>query len=471
MKSFQARLSEALSLLIFAGLLTMTATGQEVHQFSATQAVDYAVKNSAQVKNALLGIQIQEQTNREITAAAFPKLSGSMSVNYFPNVAVQSFPNFIAAATYGVLEAEGVKNGQGVPIKSPSDFGFIQAAFGTKWNSVAGLSLDQLLFDGQVFVGLQARDAAIAYARKTAEITEEQIKVNIYKIYYQLVVGKDQIEAIDANIDRFEKLLHDTREIYKNGFAEKLDVNKVEVTLTNLKTEKIKVQYQLDAGQMGLKLLLGMPMRDSLVLTDTLSEERLKKDVLESSFAYHDRKEYQQVELAKELGEYNVKRYRMSYLPTLSLYGSYNQLAYRNQFNFLNFNEDWFTSSQIGLKLNVPIFDGMAKSARVKKASLELEQTRNNLENLKISIDNDIQQSQFMLKSALAALDFQSKNRELAAEVFVQTQKKYEQGLGSNQEITTAQTEYKTAETNYFNSLYAAIVAKVDYLKAIGKLQ
>src|SRR4030095_15368550 len=117
-------------------------------------------------------------------------------------------------------------------------------------------------------------------------------------------------------------------------FAEKLDVDKVEVTLTNLLTEKIKVKYQLNAGYMGLKLLLGMPMKDSLILTDTLSEEQLKKDVLESSFAYHDRKEYQQVELAKELGEYNVKRYRMSYLPTLSLYGAYNQLAYRNQFNF-----------------------------------------------------------------------------------------------------------------------------------------
>jgi outer membrane protein len=470
MKQYLARQGRVI-LTMLALVTAFASKAQQVYQFSARQAVDFAMKNSAQVKNALLGIQIQEQTNREFTAAAYPQISGNAGVNYFPNVAVQSFPNFIAAATYGVLESEGVKDGNGVPIKSPSDFGFIQAAFGTKWNSTLGLELNQLLFDGQVFVGLQARDAAMAFARKTAEITEEQIKVNIYKIYYQLVVGREQIESVDANIAQFEELLHDTREIFKNGFAEKLDVNKVEVTLTNLKTEKIRVKYQLDAGLMGLKLLLGMPMKDSLALTDTLSEDQLRKDVLDGSYAYQDRKEYQQVELAKKLGEYNVKRYRMSYLPTLSLYGAYSQLAYRNQFNFLNFNEDWFTSSQIGLKLNVPIFDGMAKSARVNKARLELEQTQNNLENLKISIDNDVQQSQFMLSSALAAMEFQSKNRGLAEEVLAQTQKKYEQGLGSNQEITTAQTEFKTAETNYFNSLYAAIIAKVDYLKAIGKLQ
>ena len=116
----------------------------------------------------------------------------------------------------------------------------------------------------------------------------------------------------------------------------------------------------------------------------------------------------------------------MSFLPTLSFTGAYNKQAYRNQFNFLNFNEDWFTSSQLGLRLNVPIFDGMAKSARVSKAKLELEQMKNNMENLKISIDNDVQQSRVMLNSALASLDFQSKNRKLAEEVFNQTQKKYD---------------------------------------------
>ena len=211
-------------------------------------------------------------------------------------------------------------------------------------------------------------------------------------------------------------------------------------------------------------------MKDSLTLTDTLSEERLKADLLDGTYQYSDRKEFQQVQLAQKLGEYNIKRYKMSYLPTLSFYGAYNKQAYRNQFNFLNFSEDWFTASQLGLRLNIPIFDGMAKSARVNKAKFELEQTKNNMENLKISIDNDVQQSKIMLNSALASMDFQGKNRKLAEEVFNQTRKKYEQGLGSNQEITTAQTEFRTAETNYYLSVYSAIVAKVDYLKAIGKL-
>lgn len=169
-------------LLVIQGQLQ----AQQVNRFSVKQAVDYALTNSVDVKNALLNLQVQKQTNREITSAAFPQISGAVSANHFPNVAVQSFPNFIAAATYGVLEEEGVKDGNGNAIISPSDFGFVQAQFGTKYTASGGVELSQLLFDGQVFVGLQARSAALDFVRKQTAVTEEMIKVNVQKIYYQL---------------------------------------------------------------------------------------------------------------------------------------------------------------------------------------------------------------------------------------------------------------------------------------------
>ena len=117
------------------------------YDFSVDQAVAYAKKNNAQVKNALLAIQVQMQTNKEITAAALPTISGSIGTNHLPNVAVQTLPNFISPATYQVLIDQGVRDGNGNPIKMPGDFGFIAAQFGTKWNASAGVSLQQLLFD------------------------------------------------------------------------------------------------------------------------------------------------------------------------------------------------------------------------------------------------------------------------------------------------------------------------------------
>ena len=457
--------------LALAILTCSTIQAQEKHAMSVKQAVEYAEKNSVAVKNALIDIQLQQQTNKEITALALPNLSGAVDVNYYPKVPITSFPNFIAQGTYQVLTDEGVKNGQGQPVVAPGDFGFIQAAFGTKYNASAGVSLSQLLFDGQVFIGLQARKAAIDLANASADVVKAHVRSNLYKIYYQVVVGRDQISTIDANIDMTEKLLRDTREIFKNGFAEKLDVSKVEVTLANLKTERIRLDNQIQIGMLGLKMLMGMPEKDQLTLTDTLSENQLMDDnILEMSYSYADRQEFQQITLAKKLGEFNVRRYRLSKLPTVSLFGSYSKIAQRNQFNFLNFSEDWFTTALVGLKLSVPIFEGFAKDARIKKAQLELEQTANNMTQLQMDIDNEVEQARTYMRSALASMEYQRKNMQLAQEVYDQTRKKYEQGLGSQLEITTAQTELRVAQNNYYLSLYAAVVAKVDYYKATGKL-
>lgn len=447
------------------------ASAQEKHALSVQQAVDYANKNSAQVKNALIAIQIQEQTNKEITSAALPNISGSIDVNYFPKVPVQSFPNFISAATYDVLVKENVQNSStGQVIKSPDDFGFIQAQFGTKYTGSAGVNLSQLLFDGQVFIGLQARKASIDYAKASAEVVQEQIKTNVHKVYYQIVVGRQQLSSLDATIALSEKVLHNTTEMFKQGFAEKLDVSKYEVSLTNLHTERMRVDNSLQGGLLGLKLLIGMPVKDELVLTDTLSEAELKENILEGSYAYSDRKDYQQLDLARQLGGFNVRRYNLSRLPTVALIGSYSKNAQRNKFDFFNFSQKWFSTALIGVKVSVPIFEGFAKQARIKRAQLELQQTENGLETLKLSIDTDVELARISMRNALASMDFQKKNMELAAEVYEQTRKKFEQGLGSSIEITNAQTELRLAQNSYYTALYDAIIAKTDYLRATGKL-
>ena len=468
MKPYQSGLIKCI-LAIAIVTISLGAFSQNRLEMSVQQAVDYAAKNNVQVKNALVNVDIQQQTNREITAMAYPQLNGSVSATYNPNVAVQVFPNFIAAGTYGVLAQEGVKDANGNPIISPTDFGLIQAQFGTKFNASAGLDLDQLLFDGQVFVGLKARKTSIDFQKKNVEVTQEQIKANIYKIYYQLVVSKTQIELLDANIARLDKLLSDTREIYKNGFAEKLDVDKVSVQIANLQTEKVKALNTIENGYYGLKFLMGMPIRDTLILTDTLSDSQIKEGVLENStFQYSDRKEFQYAELGKRLGEYNIRRYRLSKLPTASLSAGYSKFAQRNKFDF--YKGDYFTASSVSLRINVPIFTGFAANARIRKAELELQQSVNNIENLRLSIDNEVEQARTNFRSAIVTMDFQRKNMELAVQVYEQTKKKYEMGLGSNIEINAAQTDLKAAQTNYINSLYDAIIARVDFLKATGKL-
>lgn len=452
------------------GRVTPDTTQPVKHEFSVQQAIDYAKKNNVNVKNALLDVQYQEQVNKEVTSRAYPGINASLSTTYNPNVATQVIPNFISPATYQVLIDQGVKDGSGNPIQMPADFGYIAAQFGSKYSASAGIALSQLLFDGQVFVGLQARNATMRFARKNVEVTEEMIKTNIYKIYYQLVVSKTQVELLDANIERLEKLQHDTKIIFENGFAEKLDVDKLSVALTNLRTEKGKVLNSISNGYYGLKVLLGMPLKDELVLTDKLTDEQIKDGILEASvYNYEDRKDFQYASIGKELNEYNIKRYKLSQIPTISLSGQYAKNAQRNKWNFLG-KGDWFTISSVNLNMSIPIFNGFYTKSKIQQTRIDLRKTENQIEALKLSIDNEVETAKNNYRSAISTMDYQKKNMELAEQVYQQTKKKYDVGTGSQTEINAAQVELKTAQTSYVTALYDAVIARIDFLKATGKL-
>ncbi|MCC7379585.1 MAG: TolC family protein [Chitinophagaceae bacterium] len=452
-------------------LLAASSHTQTINSFTVQQAVDYANKNSVQVKNALLDILIQKQVNRDVTSIALPQINGTVGVTRNLDIAVQTIPNFIAPATYQVLIDEGVKNGNGQPVTFPAGgFGNLLFPFGNPWNANAGVTLSQLIFDGQVFIALKARNGTISLQEKIAALTQENIKANVYKIYYQLVAGKTQIELLDANIKRLEKLKHDVQVMYDNGFTEKVDIDKLSVQVANLQTEKLKAENMITNGYAGLKLLMGMPVKDSLVLTDTLNDEKIKEGILEATqFKYSDRKDFQISELTNTLNGLNVRRYKLSQIPTFALVGGYSKQAQRNKFDFFE-KGDWFTSSYIGIQMKVPIFNGFSLNSKIKKAQLELQKSRNQTEALKINIDGEVENAKNNFIAAIATMDFQKKNMRLAEEVYNQTKKKYEIGTGSASEINTAQVDLKTAQTNYISALYDAIIARVDFLKATGKL-
>jgi outer membrane protein len=463
---FKSILSFSLCLLIG---LASTAQKNTI-SFSVDQAVDYAMKNSAEIRNALIDIEIQRQSNREITALTMPQISGNIGATRYFDVPTQTLPDFISPAVYGVLVNNGVKDGNGNTISFPANgFGFVPARFGTNWNANGGIEASQILFDGQVFVGLQARGAAMKLSRQAAEVTKEQIKANVMKMYYQLVVGQRQKTSIDANIGRFEKLLSDATEIYKNGLIEKLDVDKIDVQLNNLKTEKLKVENQLLMGMAAMKFMIQLPQQDSLILTDTISNSAIQLSATSDSFSFNQRKEYQQLMTAMELSRYNVKRYQLSRIPTLAAFGTISRNAQRNVFNFFQSGE-WFPTSLVGVKLNVPLFDGNARRAKIQKAKYEMNKLKNNVARFEQAIEFEISSAELKWNNAIQTLSAQDKNLKLAEKVFNQTRLKYEQGIGSTTEIYNAQTDFKVSENNYYGALYDAIIAKVDLLKALGKL-
>ena len=435
---------------IFFATAALAQEQKTLHAFSLVDAVNYAQKNNVQVKNALLDIDIQIQTNKEIASAALPSIGSSLGGTDFLTIPTSLLPGQIFGGAAGT---------------------FIPVQFGTKFNANYGANFNQILFDGQVFIALQARATSLDWKRKNAALTEENIKANIYKIYYQLSASRTQLNILDANIERLEKLAKDAAAMYKSGFAEKLDVDKVNVQLNNLQTEKLKANNSVTIGFMGLKMLMGMPVKDSLVLTDEINENNLSTDVLyEDDFEYDVRKDFQYLTTIKKLSEFNIKRYQLSFLPTITMNGAYTKNAQRTKFDFFDKKGSWFETALIGLNVNFPLFNGGARLANINKAKLELQQVDNQMSALKNNIDNELSQAKLNYMSSVATVNFQKKNMQLAENVYSQTKKKFEAGAGSNTEISAAQADLVAAQNNFMNALYTALIAKVDLLKASGKL-
>ncbi len=463
--------------IFIAALLTTPTPAQQrtdsakTHTLSAAEAVGLALTRRVEVRNADIDIKNQIAFNREVTGAAYPQIAGNAGLQRNFRIPVTVLPDFISPGVYGVLTNEGVKDGSGNPIKAPESYGTFPAQFGVPWQASVGLSVQQLLFQPDVFVGLKARDAAITLYENQKLVAEDSVRANVYKTYYGVLVARKGLEFARESSNRLAQLYKDQQALYDNGFIEKLDLDKTRVNVNNVKSTVTNLENLVGVSLASLKFALSIPQRDSLILTDTLSTDAIKRDLLaiDESFSYQDRDEIKTLETSATLLDYQVQRYKLQAYPTVAAFWNMATNAQRQQFNFFN-NDQWFFSNIAGLSINVPIFDGNQRKNRVKQAEYELLKTQNNTERFKEVINLQVIASRTQFANALISLNVQEENKALAESVFATTKVKYAQGLGSSFEVLQQETALQDALNNYYNALYNAILARISYLQALGRL-
>jgi outer membrane protein len=455
-------------------LSTLHAAAQTEYKLSAQEAVNLALKNVAEIKNLRIDSLKQLSMNREIVAGALPQISGTAQVTHYLTLPLILFPSAGATDVYRVLNQEGVKDGNGQVIPAKQEFAVNKFSFVQPWNVTAGVGLNGLLFQPDVFVGLIARKTSMEYAKENITVAEDKTREQVQKAYYQVLIAQEQLNVLQKTLQRLQKLVQDQEQLFKNGFIEKLDIDKTTVTFNNTKSTETQLKNIIELGLASLKFRLGLSQTDQLELTDQLSPELVKQNVLdEGSFNYNNRSEVRLLNTVQKLQQLDVRRNKLGYAPTLSFFYQFQQQGVLNK-NFsaiTGSNWFWFNSNLVGLNLNVPIFDWGVKKNKIQQARYTLEKTNNIIDNTKKAIDFERNASQINMRNAFINMDAQQKNLELAERVYNTTKKKYEQGVGSSFEVLTADTELQRAQGNYFDALYQAVVAKISYLKATGKLQ
>ena len=260
--------------------------------------------------------------------------------------------------------------------------------------------------------------------------------------------------------------------MYENGFAEKIDVGRVRVQFNNAKTELDQNDRLTEVSYLLLKFQMGMPIDEKIELGDRISEIEFDFEITDTkNFTYADRIEFTQLTINQNLTQLDLRNNRIQYLPELTANFNYGYNSGTRDFSEItNFQDQWFNYGSFGFNLNIPIFDGLRKHHTIQKSKLQLQQLENQVGFLKNQIDLEIVQARVNLQNSLETLEVQQENLELAQEVFDVTKIKYQEGVGSNLEVTEAQNALQSAETNYYNSLYSALIARVDLKKALGTL-
>lgn len=445
---------QMLTLLTIVTVSSVPVLAQNRQSFTLNEAIRFATERNINVKNSQLDALGAEARIQEIRAVALPQVSFAGQIT--GNLAIQTA--FLPAVFAG-----------GKPDDPP-----IAVQFGTKFQGFSQLSLNQLLFDASYKVGLRAADVYRELSQKNVNASKIATAEQVAKAYYGVLVNEERIKLLDLNVTRLDTLFRNTRALNNQGFVEKIDVDRLEVQVNNLRAERQNVKNLVDLSYYLLKFQMGLGINEDITLTEKIQDINLDEAAstltpISAPFNYGQRIEYSQLQSQLQLADLDIQNTQKAYYPRLSFGATYGYNTGRNTFGEL-VTAPWFRLSALSLNLSVPVFDGFSKKYQSQQKRFTLQKAQQSAELLKNSIDLQVRQSAISLTNTIQTLKTQKRNIDLAKEVVRVVQIKYKEGVGSNIEVLDAENSFRQAQTNYFTSLYDYLLTKVDFDKANGKL-
>jgi len=422
-------------------------------KMSLKQAIENAESNNIDVRKSSTDVLIANETVKQTAAIGLPQISASAGYNQYLTIPGQYIKNF-----------------------SPAPPEYIKLTFAQKLSSNAGISANQLIFDGSYLVALKATNEFLNMSTLLNAKSKNDVQFNVAKAYLMVATTEKNITVVDANIAVLEKSLKDLKEVNKEGFAEKLDVQRLSLALGNLNIQKEKLTNAVSMLKNVLKLQMGMNINTEIELTDNIEQinEQIKmSEVEKNKFDSKLRIEYQILDQAVRLGNLDKKRYQMGYLPRLVGFYQLQESTNRPEFNFfqsnLPINNSWITSQMFGFQLQLTIFDGLAGASRIRETQLKINKAKLDLENFNNAANMQFNNAQKSYETQLKQAEIQKENLDLAKQIYETASTKYNEGVGSSLEVMQADTDLKTAQNNYLSAIYDLVMAKIDYYQSTGK--
>jgi len=435
-------------ILLFAVIISATANAQQTREFSLQQALDYALENNYDLMKSEKDIEAAKQTVRESTSLGLPQVNAS--VGYNNNIAS---PVIIMPAMPPLTD-------------EPSE-----VQFGTKHDATLSGNVTQLIFSGEYLVGLKA-------ARKYLETTSVDFFKNktavvqqVANSYYAVLTTEKGLEIIDTTLKVTRNLANETQQLYEAGFSEDIDVDQLELLVSDLEASRVYFINQLNITHSFLKFYLAISATDSLVLTDNLDfilENMEESSIMLQPFEVNTNPDFYSLLKQKELNELQVQLEKASYLPSINASLYYQTQAQREEFNFFNSGR-WYASSALGVTMNIPIFSSGQRDSKLKQAKIAYEQMEIMEDQLENQLNLQFENARSEYLNSFTVYENKDKNRKVAEKIYFKTSEKYKQGLASSLDILNTHNQFLNAERDYLAASQAFLQAGEELKKILTK--
>ena len=438
-----------LSLIFFNSFSAKSQDSTRI--LSLKDCVKYANDNNSNIKIAKIGEQIGVRQIREIKGRAFPQVS-----------IIGNFEDRLKVPLLILPAGAGFPAGDGKGIK-----------MGYKYNSLLSGEVTQMLFDPSFDLGLKAAKQGDILNKHNTQQINEQAAYNIGNTYYKAIIASKQLGLLKANLVSTNRVMQITELQFKNGVAKEVDVKRLRVSARSLESQIKQNQLNLEQVLNVLKFQMGMSLDNKIILSDTVlnfTHEELKAPEMQ---AFENRVDYKILQSnfrLKQLDKSNILR---GYYPVLTAYANY---AYQGQgptFGIIKTpSNGWvnFTTSSLGLRLRIPIFDGLQKTFRAQQSKLQLNQIQENMELTKQNINLEISNALTQYQNSIQRLEFELENVKLAEDVYRITQLEFREGVSTSTDVVGAETSLRQVQNNYTQTLFDLYTSKLNLEKSKGNI-
>ena len=402
------------------------------------QSVLFALRNQPAVRQASIDEQINERDIRIGLSGWLPQLNSSASYNHY----FKGSP--VASTTPGV-------------ISSIDEY------------SNLGLQASQAIYNNEVLLASKTANYSRLYYKQNEASSQINVVSDVSKAFFDALLSEKQLNIINENITRLQRSLKDAYNRYQAGVVDKIDYKQATISLNNEIATRKQTAETIKAKLAYLKQIMGVdPKRDITLSYDSTTYEKEAYIDTNQTLNVNNRIEYQLLQTQKNLRNINLSYYKWGFLPSLSAIGNYNLVYLNTRVSDLYSNA--FPSFYAGLSLSLPIFQGTKRLQNVSKARLQIERADLDIVNSQNTINTQYIQALASYKSNYTNWQTLKQNVELAKDVYNVVSLQYREGVKTYLDVIVAQSDLRTSELNYYNSLFQVLSSRIDLQRALGTL-